>query len=451
MTNENNENRTMLTDLYQLTMNAAYMDSNKNDWAVFDLFIRKLPKDWGFFIANGIDDALDYATNIKFEKEDLEFLAENCQFTNKYIETLKKFRFTGDIYAVKEGTPVGANTPLMRIHAPRSEGQYLETMLLNSVNFDTMIATKANRIVRAAGDSGVIDMGLRRAQGKDAAMRGARAAYIAGAIGTSNVMAGKEFEIPIFGTQAHSFVMTYPTELEAFRAYVRTFPNKPTLLVDTYDTIQGINNAIIVGKEMESRGEKLGGIRLDSGDIARDSIIAREKLNSANLDYVRVVASNDLNEYKISGMINSGARVDGYGVGTEMITSKPVAAIPGVYKLVEDGTGAKIKLAPGKQTHPGVKQVYRCYNGAGTISHDVLALEEEQVIGTPLLEKVVENGSRIIPRRTLHAIREYCHDEVLSMPEQTKRLSAEQYEVKVSGGLANLESELRQRYGGRAA
>lgn len=451
MTQKTQENRTMLTDLYQLTMNAAYLDAGNNDWAVFDLFIRKLPKDWGFFVANGIDDGIDYATNLKFTKEDLEYLAEQGHFQQRHIDALTNFKFTGDIYAVKEGTPIGANTPILRVHAPRIEGQYLETMLLNAINFDTLVATKANRIVRAAGEAKVIDFGLRRAQGMDAAMRGARAAYIAGAVGTSNVKAGKEFGIPIVGTHAHSFVMAFPREIDAFRAYVNAFPNRPTLLVDTYNVLQGIDNAIVVAKEMEMRGQRLGGIRLDSGDIAGDSILGREKLDNAGLEYVRIVASNDLNEYKIDDMIKNGARIDGYGVGTELITAKPIAAISGVYKLVQDSAGAKIKLSPEKQTHPGIKQVYRCYNDAGTVSHDVLALENEHIIGTPLLEKVVEKGARILPRRTLHAIREYCHDEVLSMPVHTKDLVATQYEVRLSEGLRNLESDLKQQYGGRAA
>ncbi len=447
-TTQTQENRTMLTDLYQLTMNAGYFRQGKNDQAVFDLFLRKLPKDWGFFIANGIEDAMDYATNIHFTEEDIEFLQPH--FDKEYLESLRNLRFTGDIYAVREGTPVGENTPLIRIHGPRMEAQLLESMLLNTVNFQTLIASKAHRVVRAAGKGTVMDFGLRRAQEKDAAMKGARAAYLAGAIATSNVLAGKEYEIPISGTMAHSFVMTFPTELEAFRAYAATFKNRPTLLVDTYDTMKGIDNAIIVAKELERDGNRLGGVRLDSGDLADLSKKAREKLNAANLDYVKIVASNDLNEYKIEALKNAGAQIDGFGVGTEMITAKPTAAIPGVYKLVADEAGAKIKLSAEKKSFPGIKQVFRCFTKGGEYSHDVLALEGEKIFGRPLLEKVVERGNRITPRRSMHVIREYCHDEIANMPKDTKQLFAQPYEIKISAGLEALTNELHAQYGGLA-
>ena len=262
------ENRAMLTDLYQLTMNAAYLDAGKDDQATFDLFIRKLPKDWGFFIANGIEDAVDQATNIRFTADDISYLREQGIFSERYLAQLQDFRFTGDIFAVREGTPVAANAPLIRVQAPRMQAQLLETLLLNTVNFQTMIATKAGRIVQAAAPAAVVDFGLRRAQGRDAAVEGARAAYIAGAVATSNVLAGKTYGIPISGTQAHSFIMSFPHELDAFRAYVQTFPDRPTLLIDTYDTAQGARNAALVGKELAARGRQLGAVRLDSGDLA---------------------------------------------------------------------------------------------------------------------------------------------------------------------------------------
>ncbi len=441
------EQRTMLTDLYQLTMNAGYFENEKNDMATFDLFIRDLPKDWGFFIANGLEDAVDYATNIKFEEEDIEFLREQNIFNENYLESLIDFRFTGEIYAVKEGTPISANTPILSVRAPRMEAQLLETILLNTVNFQTMIASKANRVVLAAKEANVIDFGLRRAQGRDAALEGARAAYIGGCIGTSDVMAGKKYSIPIFGTQAHSFVMSFQSEIESFRAYVKTFPKNTTLLIDTYDTINGAKNAVIVGKELEKSGGRLGGVRLDSGNLAELSIEARKILDDGGLNYVKIFASNDLNEYKISKLRERDARIDGYGVGTELITAKPVAAIPGVYKLVEDENGAKIKLAEGKKSYPGRKQVYRVEQN-GQYIEDILALEGERINGIPLLEKVVENGERIRARRTLKEIRKYCKEEVAKMPQSTKEVYSKQYEIKESRGLTNLISELTVKYGG---
>ncbi len=443
------QNRTMLTDLYQLTMNAAYFEAGKNDIATFDLFIRRLPNDWGFFIVNGIEDAVDYATNLKFNPDDIVYLREQYIFDESYLKILKNFKFTGEIYAVREGTPIAANTPVLRVTAPRMEAQLLETILLNSVNFQTMIASKANRIVNIAGSAKVVDFGLRRAQDKDAAMKGARAAFIGGTVATSNVLAGKEYGIPISGTQAHSFVMSFPNELESFRAYTKTFPNNPTLLIDTYDSLQGARNAVIVGKELEARGKSLRAVRLDSGDLAELSIQVREILDQAGLEYVKIFASNDLNEYKIDDLVSRGARIDCYGVGTELITAKPIAAIPGVYKLVEDGDGAKIKLSAEKKSYPGKKQVYRIEKD-GRYTHDVLALEGEIISGTALLEKVVENGERIHESRDLNEIRAYCFEQVAKMPVNSRKLIATPYEFTESLGLKLLRKTLSEKYSGVA-
>ena len=386
--------KTMLTDLYQLTMLASYFDNDKDDVATFDLFIRKLPEDWGYYIANGIEDAIDYATNIEFTEDDIDYLRSQDLFNEDFLAFLSDFKFQGDIYVVKEGTPVFPNEPVIRVTANRTQAQFLETALLNIVNYQTMITTKANRVVNSADGSSVIDFGLRRAQGEDAAMKGARAAYIGGAVATSNVKAGMFYNIPISGTQAHSYVMSFPTEIDAFRAYVNTFPDNSILLIDTYKTLQGARNAAIVAKEMEQRSEKLKAVRLDSGDLCTLSKRVRAILNEKGLDYVKIVASNDLNEYKIDDLIRNGAQIDGYGVGTELITAKPVAAIPGVYKLVEDIDGPKMKLSPGKVTHPGVKQVYRIKH-EGKYLQDILTLEGEIIDGEPLLEQVVLGGNRI--------------------------------------------------------
>ena len=441
----NKENRTMLTDLYQLTMNATYFNSGKNDPATFDLFIRKLPKDWGYFIANGIEDAIDYATNIHFKADDIAYLEGLKYFKGEYLDFLNEFKFTGEIYAIKEGTPMPANTPLIRVTGPRTEAQLIETALLNTINFQTMIATKANRVVQAAGNALVADFGLRRAQEQDAGMKGARACYIAGVGATSNVLAGKEYGIPVTGTHAHSLVMTYPTELEAFREYTKSFPDNSTLLIDTYDTIQGARNAIIIAKELERKGKKLGAVRIDSGNLADLSKQVRTILDKANLPYVKIIASNDLNEYKIYDLKQKGAKIDGYGVGTEMITAKPVAAIPGVYKIVEDESGAKIKLSADKKTYPGKKQVYRVEQD-GKFVEDILALEGEKVEGKPLLEKIVENGERIIQIRELNEIRAYCLEQVAKMPDNTKGVYATPYEMRPSQKLDGLVQRLTSKH-----
>jgi len=441
--------KTLLTDLYQLTMLAGYLDNKKDeDIATFDLFIRKLPQDWGYYIANSIEDAIDYITNIEFSEEDLEYLRKQEFFKPEFLEYLKAFKFEGDVYAVREGTPIFPNQPVLRVTAKRSQAQFVETALLNMINYQTMIASKTSRVVNAAKEAKVVDYGLRRAQEEDAAMKGARATYIGGAIGTSNVKAGKEYGIKILGTQAHSFIMSFPSEIEAFRAYVKTFPNKATLLIDTYDTIKGAKNAAIVAKELEKQGDRLSAVRLDSGDLCDLSKKVRQIFDEQGLHYVNIVASNDLNEYKIEELIRNGAKINGYGVGTEMITAKPVAAIPGVYKLVEDDGGAKIKLSPEKKTYPGKKQVYRVMGADGKCSHDILGLEYEGLAGTPLLEKVVKQGRRVTARRSLDEIRQYTLECVSKLPDYLKEVRVTQhYEMKISGGLNKLIDELTAKYG----
>ena len=441
--------KTLLTDLYQLTMLAGYLDNKKDeDIATFDLFIRKLPQDWGYYIANSIEDAIDYITNIEFSEEDLEYLRKQEFFKPEFLEYLKAFKFEGDVYAVREGTPIFPNQPVLRVTAKRSQAQFVETALLNMINYQTMIASKTSRVVNAAKEAKVVDYGLRRAQEEDAAMKGARATYIGGAIGTSNVKAGKEYGIKILGTQAHSFIMSFPSEIEAFRAYVKTFPNKATLLIDTYDTTQGAKNAAIVAKELEKQGDRLSAVRLDSGDLCDLSKKVRQIFDEQGLHYVNIVASNDLNEYKIEELIRNGAKINGYGVGTEMITAKPVAAIPGVYKLVEDDGGAKIKLSPEKKTYPGKKQVYRVMGADGKCSHDILGLEYEGLAGTPLLEKVVKQGRRVTARRSLDEIRQYTLECVSKLPDYLKEVRVTQhYEMKISGGLNKLIDELTAKYG----
>ncbi|HLC55221.1 MAG TPA: nicotinate phosphoribosyltransferase [Candidatus Nanoarchaeia archaeon] len=438
------ENKALLTDLYQLTMGAAYLAEGKNTPATFDLFIRKLPSDWGYFVANGIEDAIDTAVNLKFSEQDIAYLRSQHLFSEDYLDYLRNFKFSGEIRAVKEGTAVGPNTPLVSITAPRIEAQLLETILLNTINFQTLIASKASRVVHAAGDSKVVDFGLRRAHEESAGMKGARAAFIGGAVGTSNVKAGMEYGIPISGTHAHSFIMSFPSELESFRAYARTFPDKPTLLIDTYDTLHGAQNAAIVGKELEAKGHRLGAVRLDSGDLLSLSRHTRNILDASGLSYVKIIASNDLNEYKISELRAQEAPIDAYGVGTELITAKPVAALSGVYKLVEDDQGGKIKLAPGKKTYPGRKQVFRVMSN-GQALHDILALENEAVGGTPLLETVVEEGVRLQPRRSLEEIRTYSLASVAALHAYDIH-NPEAYHIKVSPGLQDMVEKLTKQY-----
>lgn len=442
----------LLTDLYQLTMMAAYAKNDmSDDEATFDMFIRKLPKDWGYYIAAGIEDAIDEIINLEFDESDIEYLREQNIFEESFLEELTDFKFDGEIYAVKEGEVVFPNEPLIRITGKRSQVQLLETLVLNTINYQTMIASKASRVVEAAKGKGVADFGLRRAQGEDAAMKGARAAYIAGCIGTSNVKAGKEYGIPIIGTHAHSFVMSFDEEIDAFRAYADTFPDAAVLLIDTYDTVEGAKKAAIVGQELAAKGHKLKGVRLDSGDLIELSKQVRTVLDDAGLEEAMIFASNDLNEYKIAEHRKQGAQIDAYGVGTELITAKPVAAIPGVYKLVEDTGGAKMKLSPGKKSYPGKKQIFRYeHPTTNTYFVDVLTLEEENAqspIATCLLEESVRAGRRIRERPALEDIRNYSLKEVKKIYHRLRRIrTTDKYEVSASQSLQKKITELSEQY-----
>ena len=363
------ENMSLFTDFYELTMCASYFDNKNFEPATFDLFIRRLPENRSYFLFAGLEEALQYLQNIKFTDEHLAYLKKQG-FKEDFLDYLRGFRFTGDVCAVPEGTVAFPNEPLIRVTAPIIEAQLVETFLLNSVNLQTMIATKASRVVHAAKGKSVIEFGLRREPGIDAGMKVARSSYIAGCQGTSNVLAGQAYGIPVFGTMAHSFIMSYPKEIDAFRAFAKTFPNKSTLLIDTYDDISGAEKAAVVAKELEAKGFRLGGVRLDSGDLAQTSKKVRKILDDQGLDYVKIFASGDLDEFKIEELLSKGARIDSFGVGTKMGTSADRPYLDVIYKLCEtmaaDGSFSPImKLSKDKITLPGRKQVYRFKDAAG--------------------------------------------------------------------------------------
>lgn len=457
--------RLLSTDYYELTMAKGYLDSGiDNGTATFDLFVRSLPENWGFLIANGIEDAVDFLTqDFCFRPEDITFLRDQG-FPEYFMDFCTNIKFTGDVWAVPEGTPVAANAPILRVTAPLIQAQLAETALLNLVNFQTMIATKANRIARAAAGAPVVDFGLRRAQGPNAGLKGARAAFIGGCRGTSNVEAGRIYGIPVSGTQAHSWVMVFPSELEAFRAYAASFPESVTLLIDTYDVLQGARNAAVVAKEMESSGHRLDAVRIDSGDLAGLSKGVRAILDSEGLDYVKIVATSDLNEYKIADLVAEEARIDRYGVGTDLITGKPVAALSGVYKLVQIDDRPVIKLSSDKVTYPGIKQVYRLANDQGNYREDLLALEnesvqycseggsEDEVLGNdlsavPLLGRVISQGERVMARKSIHETKSYVEECVSKMPiSSLKKIAPTRYAAKPSTRLCELMRDLRNKY-----
>ena len=336
------------------------------------------------------------------------------------------------------------NEPLIRVTAPIIEAQLVETFLLNSVNLQTMIATKASRVVHAAKGKSVIEFGLRREPGIDAGMKVARSSYIAGCQGTSNVLAGQVYGIPVFGTMAHSFIMSYPKEIDAFRAFAKTFPNKSTLLIDTYNDISGAEKAAIVGKELEAKGFRLGGVRLDSGNLTTDSMKIRKILDDHGLDYAKIFASGDLDEYKITELLEGGAKIDSFGVGTKMGTSADRPYLDVIYKLCEtmaaNGSFSPImKLSEDKNTLPGRKQVYRFKDAEGKFEKDIIALADEEMQGEPLLAKVMEKGKLTYKLPSLEEIRAYAAENLSKLPDQYKALTnAPVYPVELSKNLQSL-------------
>jgi len=444
------ENVSMLLDLYELTMCASYYEHKRFEPASFDLFIRKLPPNRSYLLFAGLEQALLFIEKMHFREEHIEFL-KKYGFKDDFLDYLRNFRFTGDVWAIPEGTVVFPNEPLIRVTAPIIEAQLLETFLLNTINFQTTIASKAARVVTAAKGRPVIEFGLRREHGVDAGIKAARASYIAGCIGTSNVLAGMLYGIPIFGTMAHSFIMFFSDELEAFRAFSHTFPDRSTLLIDTFDVIKGAKNAILVAKELEARGFKLRGVRIDSGDLVALSKAVRKMLRENGLDYVQILASGDLDEYKIEELLEKGAEIDVFGVGTKLGTSADRPYVDIIYKLCErmtsDGKFKPVmKLSEGKATLPGRKQVFRVKDANGYFVKDIIALEDEEMDGEPLLVKVVDRGKIIYNFPSLEKIRERALDNLSRLHEKYKRLkNPAKYPVKLSPNLSKLINELEQK------
>ncbi|HEY3246965.1 MAG TPA: nicotinate phosphoribosyltransferase [bacterium] len=393
-------NMALLTDQYELVMADSYLAQQLNQPATFDLFIRQLPPHRSFLLSAGLEPALYYLEHLRFDDDAIGYLRQLGMFSDPFLEYLRDFRFTGDVWAVPEGELFFPQEPLVEVTAPRIEAQIVETFLLNTLNFEVMVASKAARVVLAAAGRTVVDFSPRRDHGADAALKAARAAYVAGCAGSSNVLAGMEYGLPVYGTMAHSYVMSFPDELTAFRAFARDFAHNAFLLIDTYDTAQGARNAVTVAHELAAQGQRLRGVRIDSGDLAALSRGVRAMLDASGLHDVQILLSGELDEYKIEQLLTGGAAAQAFGVGTEMGTSGDAPSLGGVYKLVEDNQGPKVKLSTGKATLPGQKQVWRVRRTDGTL-HDVVALVEEPAPrgAEPLLVKVMEHG------RTVHGER----------------------------------------------
>ena len=467
-------NLTLLTDLYQLTMMDGYLKNGKEkDIAVFDLFFRR-NNIITYSVAAGLEQALDYVLNIRFEKQDIEYLRSLGLFDETFLSYLKNFRFTGDVYAVPEGTVVFPEEPIVTVRAPLLEAQFLETALLNIVNHQTLIASKSAKVAYAAKGDSVMEFGLRRAQGPDAGIYGARASVSGGCRSPSNGLAGQKFGIPVAGTHAHSWVMNFPTEYEAFSAYAKMYPDACLLLVDTYDTLHsGVPNAIRVFRELRAAGHEPKGIRLDSGDLAYLSKMARAMLDEAGFPDAIICASGDLDEYLINSLKNQGACINLWGVGTKLITSADMPALGGVYKLSALHTGdsevPKIKLSDNsdKITNPGFKQVYRIYdNKTGKAEADLIALRDEvfdekqpltifhpkdtwkkttftDYTMRPLSRLYIKDGKLLSPLPALTDICTYAEGEKESFWDEYKRPdNPHVYKVDLSQRLFDLKNQL---------
>lgn len=434
----------LLTDLYELTMAASYFENAMADSATFSLFIRKFPPDRAYFVAAGLQDFLDFAANFHFSDSDLAYLKSTGTFSNDFLDYLKDMRFTGSIRALAEGEIFFDNEPILEVTAPILEAQILETFAINTINLQSMIATKAARCIHAASGRRLVDFSLRRTHGTDAGLKAARSSYIAGFVATSNVLAGKLYGIPITGTMAHSYISSFGDELKAYRAYARSFPDKTILLIDTYDTVAGAQKAAVVGQEMAKEGHKLVGVRLDSGDMAQLSRQVRKILDDAGLDETEVFASSNFDEYKIAKAITEGAMIDAFGVGTKMGVSSDAPYFDIVYKLVQYGGRPIMKLSTGKVNLPGEKQIFRKTDARGRFSEDVIGTWDETIEDTrPLLEPVMKNGQLLRSHPSLQEIRERFKDNFESLDDSYKALEGPPtYPVRLSAKLRDLQKTL---------
>ena len=480
--NQDTGNSALLTDFYSLTMAQGYWKKGMNNRAVFEMFFRRQPFGGGFSIFAGLGTLLKKLQSFAFSRDDIAYLKGLGTFEDAFLDYLKDFRFSGSIWAVEEGSVVFPNEPLIRVDGGLIECQIIEGMLLNTINFQSLIATKTARVWLASGKGTIMEFGLRRAQGPDGALSASRAAHIGGAAGTSNVLAGKEFGIPVMGTMAHSWVMAWPSEEDAFRAYAELYPDKTVFLIDTYDTLKsGIVNAIKVGKTLAEKGKGFG-VRLDSGDIHYLSLQVRKRLDEAGLKKVTITVSNDLDESIIQALTDAEAPVNVWGVGTQMVTGAAEASFTGVYKLTarDDGKGkfaARIKFSenPEKTTNPGVKQVWRIKDTQGMYVADVLALDEQKEPdliekgktymfwhpqadyrrfshtlegnAEPLLILQLKNGKPLREESGLKLIRDRAGRELESLDQSYKRLlNPHLYKVSITERLRDLKLELIKNY-----
>ena len=436
----------LLTDLYQLNMLQAYFDHGDTETAVFEFFFRKLPARRGFLIAAGLEQVLDYLEGLRFSAEDIAWLAASGRFGNSLLDRLAEFRFTGDVHAMPEGSVFFPDEPILRVAAPLPQAQLIETRIINLLHYQTLIASKAARMRLAAPGKLLVDFGMRRAHGAEAGLLAARASYIAGFAGTATVLAGKRFGIPIFGTMAHSFIEAHDDELSAFEMFARARPDNLTILIDTYDTEAGARKVVSLAPRLRTRGISIRAVRLDSGDLLALSKSVRRILDKGGLKEVNIFASGGLDEDSLKHLLEAGAPIDGFGMGTSLTTSSDAPALDCVYKLQEYAGLPRRKQSTGKATWPGRKQVWRRFGPDGRMRGDVLSLETDQASGEALVHPVMRAGRRLAPSPPLAQSRARAEHGLAHLPEPLRRLeSGATYRVEVADALHRLAAEVDHR------
>ncbi|MGE5722780.1 MAG: nicotinate phosphoribosyltransferase [Sphingomonadales bacterium] len=432
----------LTADFYQLTMLHAYRAAGMNQRATFEFFCRKLPPSRGFLIAAGLATLLEKLENARFTEAELAWLSASGRFPADMIDYFARWRFAGDVDAVPEGTLVFPNEPILRVDAPIAEAQLVETLVINHLHFQTLVASKAARMVLAAPDAQLIDFGLRRAHGLEAGLLAARAAYLAGFAGTATTSAGMEFGIPVFGTMAHSFVQAHDSERQAFVDFALARPNDTILLIDTYDTERAARTVVEIAPQLRERGIAIRGVRIDSGDLAAHARAVRAILDEGGLHDTRIVASGGLDEWQLRALVSAGAPIDSFGVGTSLTTSQDRPALDCAYKLVAYGGSPRRKRSEGKVLWPGAKQVFRQLRADGTVERDTLGLAQERLAGTPLLEPVMRAGRALAPPG-IEECRQAARASLSRLPQELRDLDSPAVcPVEISGGLKALAAEL---------
>ncbi|MDF0650064.1 MAG: nicotinate phosphoribosyltransferase [Nitrospira sp.] len=436
----------LLTDLYELTMVQAYLKQGMDEPAVFEFFVRKVPAHRNFFVAAGLEQMLDYLSELRFSQEELAWLDQSGQFSSRLLDYLETMRFTGDVEAMPEGTIFFPYEPIIRIVAPLPQAQLVESRVMNLLNFQTMVASKAARSVLVAGGKPLIDFGLRRAHGAEAGLLAARASYLTGFAGTATVLAGMVYRIPLYGTMAHSFVQSHENEMLAFQHFAEAQPENVVLLIDTHDTEAAAAKVVSLAGKLRAKGITVKGVRLDSGDLADHARKVRYILDEGGLPHAQILASGNLDEYRVKALVESGAPIDSFAVGTAITTSSDAPSLDCAYKLQEYAGRPCRKRSEGKATWPGRKQVYRYLADNGRLDHDIVTMNNDQLSGKPLLQLVMKNGCRLAPSPGLAELRRHAAAQLRQLPEALRALeTAPAYDVRISSALRSLAQTVDRR------